>query len=99
MYNPLFFEMMSGSIAAERVAAAERHRTTRALAAECATGWVTRSSRLLLSMLARGLSRVTCRPGAPAQRGNGRPPSVRLGATASSAAQVRLRYGCYQHSP
>jgi hypothetical protein len=66
MYNPVFFEMMSESIAAERVAAAERQRTASTVAAECRTVRTTRNSRILL-ILARGLQRLTRHSGAPVQ--------------------------------
>jgi hypothetical protein len=82
MYNPVFFEMMSGSIAAERVAAAERQRTASTFAAEYCTVWTT-SDRRILPMPARGLQKLTHHSSAPAQPRLSRPPTV--GSEGSSA--------------
>jgi hypothetical protein len=77
MYNPLFFEMVSGSIAAERVAAAERQRSADAFAAGRSIRWTTRTTLLLpcplgvceCSLVARLRQR---------SRGSSRPPPMRL---------------------
>jgi hypothetical protein len=74
MYNPVLFEMISGSIAAERVAVATQRRTANALATGSATGWSAR--RLLQPMLVRGLR--TLRGCASGQQRGGRPPTMRV---------------------
>ena len=63
MYNPVFFEMVSGSIAAERVAAAERQRSADAFAAGRSIRWTTRTT-LLLHLLAGRVRMLTRRAAA-----------------------------------
>jgi hypothetical protein len=60
MYNPVLLEMMSSSIVADRVAAAERQRRANTLASGRSTGWT--GYRRLQSLLAHRLRILMRRP-------------------------------------
>ena len=66
MYHPVFFEMVSGSIATEKMAAAECQRTMNALSNGPSTGWITGVCQRQ-PWLARGLQMLSRRASAPAQ--------------------------------
>jgi hypothetical protein len=66
MYNPVFFEMMSSSIVAHRVATAERQRTANTLASGRSTGWT--GYRRLQSLLAHRLQILMRRPSGVSMR-------------------------------